>query len=321
MTSYLDDNEIPEWAREAAEKAEAMGFGTPSSNGTLFLPRGVLTRAEFVTALDKFGLLADVPVDPEDPEDPVDPVDPEPPTGGNIDEWLPEDFTAKVALPQGHIGAFPDAETVNGPLKGDHSNKIVRVTAGTHFVLRDGTFTNITVINPDGHPVNSYAKNCSLYNCALLDVSGDAFKASTGETVAAVDTVVTMSRTATGGPTDKHYDGLQAFRSGHARLVRVLFDWVDIGLRANTTAAVFTHDEASLYLRDVTILNPAGTYQIVRLQASGVHDVDRIHVSGSQGLTPHNKLAPTALVLFSNGAKDQFTLHNDVPGAADWLIG
>jgi len=27
MTSYLDDNDIPDWARPSAEKAEQAGFG------------------------------------------------------------------------------------------------------------------------------------------------------------------------------------------------------------------------------------------------------------------------------------------------------
>ena len=67
---------------------------------------------------------------------------------------------------------------------------------------------------------------------------------------------------------------------------RVVIEWNNAGTIANATGAIFTHDSASLAASDVLILNPAGTWQPVRLSGNGAHDIDRIQVLGERG--PNN---------------------------------
>ena len=50
-----------------------------------------------------------------------------------------------------------------------------------------------------------------------------------------------------GGSTDKHYDGVQVFNQGTLRLERVVIEWADAGMIANTTGALFTQTNAALY--------------------------------------------------------------------------
>lgn len=193
-------------------------------------------------------------------------------------------------------------------------------TGAGHIIEGGGTAGHFQVTNPGRFPHNSYLRNVDLaYSYLLAGVVGDAIKVNVG-TSTHRDAFIEMD-VVPGGKEDKHYDGLQVFRSGFAVLDRVIIDWNGAGSIANTTGAIFTHDEASLTARDIVILNPGGTWQPVRLQATGVHDVDRMQVVGDRqpNRNQPEKLAPTALVRLNSEA-DRFVLYNDVPGAEDWLI-
>lgn len=255
---------------------------------------------------------------------PVEPPPPPPPPGGNIDQWLPPGFVPKVTLPRGHVGAFPNAEVIKitGPIVGQTlSNVVVDVLPG--FVgsaaLRKCALDHVTVLVNGNASVGNVVKDCKGHHVAILDVDlGDAGKAGDGETIDLEDFVVTFVDRVHGA-TDKHVDGVQMFKTSTGnRLVRGFFDWNDSGTRANTTAAIFTHDGADLFARDITIVNPGGTFEIIQLSGTGRHDVARVHVWGMQKLNPkHGKMLPRAIV---EGHRFE-VLHNDVPGAADWLVG
>lgn len=145
MTNYNDDNDIPDWARDAADKAWHRGFGRPvAGGGRLFDPRGVLTRAEFVTALDKFGLLDPQPVEPTPDPDPEPDPDPTPtptpgdavdtpwgrrvPTGGPSDAYIDEPWWFGLTIRHDH-GYHPTHEVIdwNHQARGSNEDGIVIV--------------------------------------------------------------------------------------------------------------------------------------------------------------------------------------------------
>lgn len=189
-----------------------------------------------------------------------------------------------------------------------------------HVIDGRGTAGFFRVTNPNRFPHNSSLRGLDLaYNYHLSGVVGDAIKVGEGSS-AHRDAVIEMD-VAPGGPDDKHYDGVQVFNRGMLRLERVVIEWADAGVIANTTGALFTQQSGALFSRDLLVLNPGGTWQPVRLSGSGDHDVDRIQLIGQR--RPNNnspdKLAPTAAVKITNGS-GTFTVWNGVAGAADWLI-
>jgi hypothetical protein len=176
------------------------------------------------------------------------------------------------------------------------------------------------ITNPEQNPHNSYLNRVELaHHYLALGVVGDAIKVGEGHS-SHHDAYIAMN-VLPGGPDDKHYDGAQIFRSGSAELARIVIDWNNAGTIANTTGAIFTHDEASLTAHDIVVLRPGGTWQTIRLSGRGPHELDDIQVFGVQA--PNNlqegSRAPTALVKIANLA-EPFTLYNEVPGAQDWLV-
>lgn len=189
-----------------------------------------------------------------------------------------------------------------------------------HVIDGPGTAGFFRVTNPNRFPNNSSLRGLDLaYSYHLSGVVGDAIKVGEGSS-AHRDAVIEMD-VAPGGPDDKHYDGVQVFKSGSARLERMVIDWNSAGTIAATTAAVFTQDGASLTARDIVVIDPGGTWQPIRLQGSGVHDVDRIQVVGSRepNVNQPDRLAPTAIVRLGPGLA-RFELFNDVAGADDWTM-
>lgn len=188
-----------------------------------------------------------------------------------------------------------------------------------HVIDGGGTVGYFEITNPDRHSHNSYIRVIDrAHHYTATGVVGDAIKVPEGY-AHHHDAVIVMD-VRPGGPSDKHYDGAQIFANGSARLERIVIDWNDAGTIANTTGALFTQDNGALVARDILILDPAGTWQPIRMSGSGHHDVARIQVVGSRGPNAGNgSLAPTALVKITNGS-GTFNLINNVPGAANWLV-
>ena len=199
----------------------------------------------------------------------------------------------------------------------------IEVPAGIesgHVVDGGGTAGFFRVTNPSRLQHNSSLRNVDLaYSYHLSGVSGDAIKVGSGSSVHR-DAVIEMD--AAPGDTDgKHYDGVQVFGTGSASLERIVIDWNAAGTIAATTAAVFTQDDGSLTARDIVVIDPGGTWQPIRLQGGGVHDVDRIQVVGTRepNVNQPDRLAPTAIVRLGPGVA-RFELFNDVAGADDWTV-
>ena len=192
--------------------------------------------------------------------------------------------------------------------------------AGGHLIDGGGEVGWFEVSNPSRHEHNSFIRHSMhAHHYIARGVVGDAIKVGEGS-AHHHDAYIEMD-VRPGGATDKHYDGVQVFNRGTLRLERVVIEWADAGVIANTTGALFTQESGALFSRDVLVLNPGGTWQPVRLSGSGDHDVDRIQVIGQRRSNNNSpaKLAPTAAVKVTNGS-GTFTLWNGVAGAADWLI-
>lgn len=189
-----------------------------------------------------------------------------------------------------------------------------------HLIDGGGEVGHFEITNPWQNSHNSFIRHqMHAHHYIARGVVGDAIKVGIGS-AHHHDAYIEMD-VRPGGPNDKHYDGAQIFNRGTARLERIVIEWANAGTIANTTGALFTQQNAALTARDILVLNPGGTWQPVRLSGSGTHDVDSLQVIGSR--QPNNgspnKLAPTAAVKVTNGS-GQFTLHNGIAGADDWLI-
>lgn len=192
--------------------------------------------------------------------------------------------------------------------------------AGGHLIDGGGEVGWFEVSNPLRHSHNSFIRHSMhAHHYIARGVVGDAIKVGEGS-AHHHDAFIEMD-VRPDGATDKHYDGVQVFKSGSARLERMVIDWNSAGTIAATTAAVFTQDGASLTARDIVVIDPGGTWQPIRLQGSGVHDVDRIQVVGSRepNVNQPDRLAPTAIVRLGPGLA-RFELFNDVAGADDWTM-
>ncbi len=192
--------------------------------------------------------------------------------------------------------------------------------AGGHLIDGGGEVAWFEVSNPDQNSHNSFIRHAMYaHHYIARGVVGDAIKVGQGS-AHHHDAYIEMD-VRPGGSSDKHYDGVQVFNQGDLRLERIVIEWADAGVFANTTGALFTQQNAAVHARDLLVLNPGGTWQPVRLSGSGSHDVDRIQVIGER--RPNNnspdKLAPTAAIKVTNGS-GTFTVWNEVAGADDWLI-
>lgn len=193
-----------------------------------------------------------------------------------------------------------------------------------HLIDGNGEIGYFEIRNPGQYSHNSHIRGgkggalvCHHY--IARGVVGDCQKVGTDTRQEHYDAYVEMD-VRPGGATDKHYDGAQVFFNGDCVMERIVVEWNEAGTIANTTGALFTQNTAKLYARDFLVLNPGGTWQPVRLSGSGAHDCDNFQVIGPQGANNGTgKPAPSYCVKITNGS-GTFTLQNDCPGSADFLV-
>ncbi len=305
MTGYLDDDDIEEWQRPAAEKAEALDIGVPVPGGMMYYPDRNMTRAEMFTALDKLGLLPDGPTTPPPELEP----EPEPELILRPTRGIRDGYTEATA-----------------PIQGDHTNVVITVPSGmsSGHVCRNGVFKNCLILNPGRHPVNSFGKNVTFIDCVLLDVTGDGLKAGAGDRTAAYNCAIHMApagKLAGFGAGAKHYDGAQAHADGHLTIMDTDFYWRKIGTKNQTTGVIFTQDQASLEYDNVRVFDPGGTRSTFRLFGTGDHILGTVEFVGMQARNEkHGKMYPRELI----NHRPRITLGpiiNNVPFAADSKVG
>lgn len=192
--------------------------------------------------------------------------------------------------------------------------------SSNHLIDGAGEIGYFEISNPNQYSHNSQIRgNLVCHHYIAKGVVGDCQKVGTNTTQEHYDAYVEMD-VRPGGAQDKHYDGAQVFFNGNCTMERIVVEWGEAGTIANTTGALFTQNTASLYCRDFLVLNPAGTWQPIRLSGSGTHNCDDMQVIGPRG--PNNNqgsLAPTYCVKITNGS-GTFTLQNDCPGSGDFLV-
>ena len=127
--------------------------------------------------------------------------------------------------------------------------------AGGHLIDGGGEVGWFEVSNPLRHSHNSFIRHSThAHHYIARGVVGDAIKVGEGS-AHHHDAYIEMD-VRPDGATDKHYDGVQVFNRGTLRLERVVIEWAEAGVIANTTGALFAQQSGALYSRDLLVLNP-----------------------------------------------------------------